>query len=168
MKKFRTIMIALPLAVIMISFLMTSCGNSVENQKKTETDKNLGEKLVKNVWENFKNKQYDSLEKMMANEFQSVHDFGAKNKDEELQLIKGLDISSYVLSDINITQNGSVIVTTYKVSVEETINGERLSKDPASRLSVFAEIAGKWKWIAHANLKPVIKKEEKPVENTEK
>jgi len=52
-----------------------------------------------------------------------------------------------------ITRNGPVIVATYKVSVAEVIQGKKLDKKPAPRMSVFAETAQGWVWIAHANLK---------------
>jgi hypothetical protein len=60
------------------------------------------------------------------------------------------------LSKIEITRNGPVIVATYFVSVEETIKGMRLLKEPAApRLSVFLKTGDGWKWIAHANLRPL-------------
>lgn len=116
-----------------------------------------GEKLVKQIWDDFKNKNFTDVEKFMATGFQSVHDFGAYNSEQELKLIKKLVIHSYRLSNIQITKNGTVIIATYMMAVEETINGERLTKKPASRMSVFTETEGEWKWIAHANLRPVVK-----------
>jgi len=67
-------------------------------------------------------------------------------------VVKGLKLGEYTLSDIKITQDGPVIVATYFVSVEETINGKRLSKKPAARISVFLKTDNEWKWITHANL----------------
>ena len=119
------------------------------------TDVQLGENLLSQVWNAVKENDSESLNELLAPGFQSVHADGARNRAEQLKLLKGLDIDDYTLSDINITRNGNVIVATYFVSVEETIDGRRLSKVPAPRLSVFLKSKGSWKWLAHANLKPI-------------
>ncbi|MFH1313247.1 MAG: nuclear transport factor 2 family protein [Candidatus Eisenbacteria bacterium] len=115
----------------------------------------LGEDLLRQVWRDIKNRDMAALDTRMSRGFQSVHGFGASDRTREMELIAGLDINQFSLSDIEITRNGPVITATYFVSVEETIDGERLSKEPAPRLTVFLETAEGWKWIAHANLKPM-------------
>ena len=42
-----------------------------------------------------------------------------------------------------------------RVSVEETIEGKRLSTKPAARLTIFLKTDSGWQWIAHANLNPL-------------
>ena len=97
----------------------------------------------------------EAIEKTISKGFQSVHQYGSSNREQEIELIKGLKLGEYTLTDIKITQDGPVIVATYFVSVAETIEGKRLSKQPAPRMSVFLQTDGGWKWIAHANLKPL-------------
>ena len=97
----------------------------------------------------------EAIEKTISKGFQSVHQYGSSNRDQEIELIKGLKLGEYTLTDIKITQDGPVIVATYFVSVEETIKGKILSKEPAPRMSVFLKTDSGWKWIAHANLKPL-------------
>ena len=120
-------------------------------------DQSPGETLVRELWEDMRQTDMKALEKKIAKGFQSVHQDGASNRDEELELLKHLNFDEYILSDIQITQNGPVIVATYFVSVQETIKGQRLSKEPAPRLSVFLNTDSGWQWIAHANLKPLNK-----------
>jgi len=84
-----------------------------------------------------------------------VHDDGARNREQEIELLKGLNIGEYTLSNFEVTQNGPVIIATYFVSVEETIEGKRLSTKPAPRLSVFLKTDSGWQWTAHANLNPL-------------
>lgn len=95
----------------------------------------------------------ERIEKTTAEGFQSVHQYGSNTREQEIKLIKTLNLGEYTLSDIEITQNGPVIVATYLVSVAETIKGTRLSQKPSTRLSVFLKTDSGWKWIAHANLK---------------
>ena len=119
------------------------------------TDVQLGENLLAQLWNAIKANDIELLDELLAPGFQSVHSDGARNRAEEIKLLKSLDIDDYKLSDINITRNGNVMVATYFIAVEETIKGKRLSKVPAPRLSVFLKNKGSWKWLAHANLKPV-------------
>lgn len=118
-----------------------------------EPEKNIGDRLVKQIWDNFLNNDTTATEKFMASGFQAVHDDGAIDKKQELKLVAGLNISNYTISDLNVTQSGNVIIATYRVAVEETIEGRRLSKNPAVRMSVFVEEGTQWQWLAHANLK---------------
>ena len=102
----------------------------------------------------------------MAPGFQSVHGFGAYNMDEELELLRGVAIADFEISNLKITINDNeLIIATYFVAVAETIDGERLSKQPAPRMTIFVEDDGVWKWVAHANLKPL--KAEEPEETAE-
>jgi hypothetical protein len=116
-------------------------------------DQQLGEKLVREVWAGMKTSDMAEIDRIMGDGFQAVHEFGAYDAEQEKKLIRGLKLGDYTLSDMVITRNGPVIVATYKVSVEEVIQGKKLDKKPAPRMSVFAETAQGWVWIAHANLK---------------
>jgi len=119
------------------------------------TEKGLGEKLLRQLWAEIRKPDMEAIEKTIAKGFQSVHQYGSSNREQEIKLIEGLKLGKYTLSNIKTTRNGLVIVATYFISVEETIKGKRLSKKPAPRLSVFLKTDGDWKWIAHANLKPL-------------
>jgi len=126
-----------------------------------------GEALVYQLWDAFRNKDLEGIKQNMAPGFQSVHEFGAYNMDEELELLRGLAITEYEISDLKITcSDGDLIIATYFVSVSETIDGERLSREPAPRMTIFVMDDGIWKWAAHANLKPM-KAEEAAEENWE-
>ncbi len=111
------------------------------------------EKLLRTLWDSMKAGDMEGIGKTMAPGFQSVHQDGSMGSEGELALIKGLKIESYSLSDVKASECGSTIVISYKVSVEESIGGKRLSKKPAPRLSVFVKTEEGWKWLAHANLK---------------
>lgn len=141
--------------VLMLTFVFLSVNQVVPATEESVTEFSLGEKLVRQLWANMKKTDMEAIKKTTAKGFQSVHQYGASNRDQEIELIKGLKLGEYTLSDIQTTQNGPVIVVTYLISVEETIKGKRLSKKPAPRLSVFLKTDGGWQWIAHANLKPL-------------
>jgi len=141
------------LSAIIVGFLITSCNTKTE----IKIDPKMGDTLVKQLWSNISANDTTALNLFMAKGFQSVHEDGTINKEQELKLISGLAITSYTINDLVCTQEGNVIITSYMVSVEETIEGERLSKEPAARMSVFVYNEGKWQWLAHANLKPLAK-----------
>ncbi|MFA4917276.1 MAG: nuclear transport factor 2 family protein [Syntrophales bacterium] len=139
--------------IITLTFVFTTLTALANHDVATE--EGLGEKLLGQLWADMEKPDMEAIEKTIAKGFQSVHQDGSNNREQEIKLIKGLKLGKYSLSNIKITQNGPVIVATYFVSVEETIEGKRLQKKPAPRLSVFLKTDSGWKLIAHANLKPL-------------
>lgn len=130
------------------SLFLQSCNEELPDPAK-------GEALVNQLWDAFRNQDLEGIRHNMAPGFQSVHDFGACNMDEELVLLRGLAITEYSITGMKVTVNEEMIIATYFVAVSETINGERLSRIPAPRMTIFVEEDGAWKWAAHANLKPI-------------
>ena len=139
--------------IITLTFVCTTM-TALANQE-VATEKDLGEKLLRQLWGAMEKPDMETIEKTISKGFQSVHQYGANNREQEIELIKGLNLGEYSLSNIKITRNGPVIVATYFISVEETIKGKRLLKTPAPRLSVFLKTDSGWEWMAHANLKPL-------------
>lgn len=120
-----------------------------------QNNKCTGESLVKKLWSDMKDGDVESIEGYISPAFQSIHQDGARTGEQELELIKNLDLGDYTLTDINTTENESMIVVTYFVSVTETIDGEQLNSTPAPRMSAWQKTEDGWKWIIHANLKPL-------------
>ena len=121
----------------------------------TETTENIditGKELVQQLWVNFKTNNWEEIEKQMGSGFQSVHQDGSRDKDAQLELLKGLDLSDYTISDYTVTAEGPVIIVTYKITVEETLAGIRLPERTVMRLSAWVKSGDDWKWIIHANL----------------
>lgn len=115
----------------------------------------LGEKLETQMWEDMKHRNYKAIEENIADNFQSIHSFGALNRASEIDLIKDLYLGTYDISDVKVTDNGDTLVVSYMIAVREKIDNQNLSSKPAPRLSVWQKIDGKWKWIAHVNLKSI-------------
>ena len=115
----------------------------------------LGAKLETEMWEDMKHQNFKAVESRIADNFQSVHSFGALTRAGEIELIKTLYLGAYEISDLKVTENGDTLVVTYLISVKEKIENKQLSPKPAPRLSVWQKNNGKWQWIAHANLKEV-------------
>ena len=136
--------------VIVISIIMTLMLISCENQVEPVD----GEALVKEVWNAMKTTNMDFIENILADGFQSIHQDGYRDKDDEIELIKNLNMGDYVLDSFEVTKNGNTLNVSYFVNVEETIDGEVLNKRSA-RLSVFTRTAEGWKWFSHANLVPL-------------
>lgn len=121
----------------------------------SETTENIditGKELVQQLWVNFKTNNWEEIEKQMGSGFQSVHQDGTRDKDAQIELLKGLDLSDYTISDYTVTAEGPVIIVTYKITVEETLEGTRLPERTVMRLSAWVKSGDDWKWIIHANL----------------
>lgn len=112
-----------------------------------------GQDLVQQAFALMKSADVDALKEFMASEFQSIHSDGPRTKEQELKLVKTLNLGDYTLDAFQETHNENLIIVTYTVSVTETIDDIQLSSDPAPRLSVFRYTEKGWQWVAHANLK---------------
>jgi hypothetical protein len=142
------------LMIVMVCVLML-LGSAKVVCAEGVTDRQLGEILLKEVWDAMKTKNMDLLGRKLAEGFQSVHLDGARNRQQELDLMSALNITDYSLSDIKVTRTGPVLVVTYMVSVEETIDGKKLLGEPTLRMSVFIERDNGWEWVSHANLREI-------------
>ncbi len=115
-----------------------------------------GEKLERKMWTTIMAGDMAAVESMIAPGFQSVHQDGARDRDGELALLKGLDPVKVQFSDFKVTEQGDTIIVTYGVSVSESIAGQKLSNpSPSPRQSIWLKTASGWQWIAHANLNPM-------------
>jgi len=141
--------------LVIVALVFLFAGQAALVADVSSTDISLGEKLERQIWADMKALNMEAIEGKIATGFQSVHEDGARGRDAEIKLLKGLKLGKYELSKFEVTQNGPVIVVTYFLSVEETIGGKRLPTAPAARQSVWMKTDGKWQWIAHANLNPM-------------
>ena len=116
-----------------------------------------GEQLVKKSWQDFGKNNKEVFEDWIAEGFQSVHEFGASSKEEEVEILTNLNLGEYKLANFKTTQNDNLAIVSYTVAVHETIEGKAMLTNPAVRLSVFMCMDNSWKWIAHANLNPMSK-----------
>jgi hypothetical protein len=114
-----------------------------------------GEKMERQMWADFKAKDWKVVESKIADGFQSVHPDGARDRAGEIALIEKLNLGEIAFSNFKSTTNGDTIVVTYMISVQEMIDGKQLSKKPAPRLSVWKKGTSGWQWICHANLNPI-------------
>jgi len=117
----------------------------------------IGEKLVTELFAALEAKNWDKLENMIHPAFQSVHHDGARNKSQEIQLLKRLDLGNYQLSKFKITMSDTILVVSYIVSAEELIDGKLTLSEPSCRLSVFHKTDDGWKWVSHASFIKILK-----------
>ncbi|MDP1834952.1 MAG: nuclear transport factor 2 family protein [Chlamydiales bacterium] len=115
-----------------------------------------GERLEKELWANFKDRNWPMVQQKMAQSFQSIHTDGPRTRGQEIMLLKTLNVSSYELSDFRSTEGPGLLTVSYKIIVAETIDNQRIVKgSPTYRQSVWQKVGDTWKWAAHANLTPI-------------
>ena len=114
-----------------------------------------GEKMERQMWADFKAKEWKAVESKIAEGFQSIHPDGARDRAGEISLIEHLNLGEFTLSNFKTTVNGDNIVVTYTIAVQETIDQRRLGAKPTPRLSVWKKGTHGWQWICHANLNPI-------------
>jgi hypothetical protein len=145
------------LCMFFIAGFAISCQQKSNSTTLVEPTEANAIQLEKQMWKAMANGDMQWVSNHIADNFQSVHSDGARSRLEELELIRGLDLGKYELSNFKVTEDKYGMVVTYSVSVAENVAGERTDAKPAPRLSVWdwQPADSSWKWETHANLKPM-------------
>ncbi len=89
----------------------------------------------------------------LAPQFVSIHtDRIVRNKDQEVELIKNLQMKEYHLSAFKFSRSGDAIVVTYNDQASEKIDDKEIDSAPAGRMAVLQKQGKRWLILAYANL----------------
>jgi len=142
------------LVVVMLLPLCLSAQEKVKNLEKKKMEISLDEKgkaLVQTLWKNMKFSNINKIYESTAYFFQSLHQDGVRNRQEELHLISKLNLDDYELSNFTVTHNENLIIASYDVTVSETIKDKRHKRETTPRTTIFQKIDGNWLWVYHVN-----------------
>jgi hypothetical protein len=139
-------------AICLCLFLMISVGETKAADSNIE-----GERIVRHVFTLFYEGNWSDIDELLAPDFQSIHDDGIRNRDEEMRYLMDRKLSSYTLSDFKTTVNGQVMVVTYKATIQGSTGEKRSSTSPSWRMSIFVQNQKRWLMLAHASTLPVEK-----------
>lgn len=105
------------------------------------------------AWQAFKDKKQDDFKKILSANLMAVYAEGFSDMQKELADMQKWDMKSFAISDYKVTSAGSdTVVTTYKVMVEGTYDGQDQSGSYNAG-SVWKKQNGKWQAIFHTNVK---------------
>lgn len=136
-------------------FLFTAASFSQDDLKSA------GEKMERSLFQAVKDKDWGTLEGLIANGFQSMHADGPKSRTVAIDYIKSITFKYYHFSDIVVTNNdaGTNIVISYKLSFSENLEMTEEEKGKfVNNLSVWQKTGDKWQWISHSVFDANVKK----------
>ena len=116
-------------------------------------DKAAIEAKEKAAWQAFKDKKADDFKKVVDKDIRCVYAEGVSNLEKELSDMKKWDMKSFAISDFTaFSDEKDVMVTTYTVKVEGTMDGKDAS-GMYNAGSVWKQEKGEWMAIFHSNVK---------------
>jgi hypothetical protein len=116
-------------------------------------DKAAIEAKEKAAWQAFKDKKADDFKKVVDKDFKGVYAEGVSDMDKELSDMKKWDMKSFAISNFTaFSDEKDVMVTTYTVKIEGTLDGKDAS-GTYNAGSVWKEEKGAWMAIFHTNVK---------------
>jgi hypothetical protein len=117
-------------------------------------DKTAMEAKEKSAWQAFKDKNADAFKKVVDKDIRCVYaDRLSASLQNELADMQKWDMKSFEFSDFDMfSDEKDVIVTTYKVKVEGTVDGKDMS-GTYNAGSVWKLENGQWLAIFHTNIK---------------
>ena len=139
MKKYITYSVAVFFAMIAVSI--------------AAPDKAAMEAKEKAAWQAFKDKKADDFKKVVDKDIRCVYSDGVSNMEKELADMKKWDMKSFAISDFTtFSDEKDVIVTTYTVKIEGTMDGKDAS-GTYNAGSVWKKEGNDWLAIFHTNIK---------------
>ncbi|PYK31488.1 MAG: hypothetical protein DME57_03500 [Verrucomicrobia bacterium] len=117
-------------------------------------DKAAMEAKEKSAWQAYKDKKADEFQKVVDKDFRGVYSDGIQKMSDELAGMKKWDMKSFSISDFDMfSDEKDVVVTTYTVKIEGTVDGKDAS-GTYNAGSVWKMENGEWLAIFHTNIKP--------------
>jgi hypothetical protein len=105
------------------------------------------------AWQAFKDKKADDFKKVVDKDVRCVYADGVSNMQKELDSMQKWDMKSFAISDYEIfSDEKDVVVATYKVTVEGTMDGKDMSGVHHAG-TVWKQENGKWLAIFHTDIK---------------
>ena len=140
MKKYITCTIVVLVATIAASMAATPDKAAMEGKEKA-------------AWQAFKDKNEAEFKKLVDKDVRCVYDDGTSNMAKELAAMKKWDMKSFEISNYDIfSDEKDVIVATYTVKVEGTVDGKDVS-GTYNDGSVWKKEGTNWLAIFHTNIK---------------
>jgi hypothetical protein len=140
MKKYLTVAMTMLFATISVALAATP-------------DKDAMMAKEKEAWQAYKDKNGDAFKKLVDKDYRGVYAEGVVDLKQEVDGMQKSDMKSFTLSDYTaFSDEPDVIVTTYKVTVQNTIGG----KDASGTFNcgtVWKAENGVWLAIFHTNIK---------------
>ena len=116
-------------------------------------DKDAMMEKEKAAWQAFKDKKADDFKKLIDKDFRGVYADGIYNLQKQLDDMKKWDMKSFSISDYTaFSDEPDVMVTTYTVKIEGTVDGKDAS-GTYNAGSVWKMENGQWMAIFHTNVK---------------
>jgi len=137
-----------------IIYLMTALLATITVSNAAMPDKAAMEAKEKSAWQAFKDKNADAFKKVVDKDIRCVYASRLSTSlQNELADMQKWDMKSFEFSDFDMfSDEKDVIVTTYKVKLEGTVDGKDMS-GTYNAGSVWKLENGQWLAIFHTNIK---------------
>ena len=107
----------------------------------------------KNAWQNIKDKKWDDFKKIFSADFRGVYGSGINKLDKEMTEVKGLDLKTYTLGDMDfVSIDKDAAMLTYQATVQGTEDG----KDASGKMnaaSIWKKEGNDWRCVFHTDVK---------------
>ena len=133
-----------------LSSMFLFCFTSAYAVENTDA---MAKKIIDNWFAAMKQNDVDKAGSYLAPQFVSIHTDGkVRNKIQEMQLIKNLNMQDYHLTHFKFSNSGNSIVVTYKDEGVEKIDNKKIGSKAAGRMAVLQKQGSQWLILAYANL----------------
>jgi hypothetical protein len=141
----------------LMSYTMVALFATIALSIAATPDKAAMEAKEKSAWQAFKDKNSDAFKKVVDKDIRCVYADRLSNMQNELADMQKWDMKSFEFSDFDMfSDEKDVVVTTYTVKIEGTVEGKDMS-GTYNAGSVWKKEGNDWLAIFHTNIKQAAK-----------
>jgi len=135
-----------PIALVLIALVATSTALFAS------PDKDALITAEKNAWQNIKDKKWDEFKKIFSSDYRGVYANGINKLDKEMSDVKGLDLKSYMLGEIDVVFiDKDAALLTYSVTMQGTQEGKDIS-GKFNDATVWKKEGNDWRVMFHSDM----------------
>ena len=132
---------------------MIASSNAAPEKAMMSKDMMLAKETA--AWQAYKDKKIDDFKALVDKDVRCVYAEGVHTMQNELDGMAKWDLKSFTITDYEIfSDEKDVVVSTYKVTIDGTVDGKDMS-GTYNDGTVWKEENGKWQAIFHTNIKQV-------------
>ncbi len=122
-----------------------------DKPKKTAWSNATGaEAFERLMWDDIKNKDWNSVEQHLGASFVMTTPAGVYNRASTMQYLQGMTVEDYSMGEVVVTPNGSDMVVTYTISLRGSEGGKALTQEALRMMTVWQQVKHGWIAIAHS------------------
>lgn len=145
-------LIIFSLTVCFINSSHARLNSIISTLEQKKIDKMVGEKLVRNLWQDIQKNNIKKLSNKISKEFQATANNKNLDKKQQLNFLKKIELKDYNIKEVKTTGSDHLLLVSYKIKIKGLVKNKDIAGESYYVLSIFKKKGDNWKWLANSDL----------------